>query len=451
MINKKHLLLLALLVFIAYVNSLPNGFVSDDREIVNDAAGWNFSNLFLVRVNFFRLYLYLILYKLAGLTPIVFRLTNIFFHVGVTWMVYTLVKMLSKQRVALIAAALFAVHPILVESVAWISGGAYPQYTFFSLLSLITYIISPRSTRFFFVSLLSFLLALISSEKAIVTVAIIFLYELPLGNIRLHWRQLVPYVMISVLFVVWYVTKIGFRTEAVQSAFYQSPGGFSNPFVQIPTALTTYLSLIFWPDVLTLYHVDPKMQPVTFFIFVLLLVYFWKRNKLLFFFLSLFPLSLLPTLTPFRIGWPVAERYVYMGTIGLTTIAAYLLNKKRKLFFLFFIILILLTGRTITRNLDWKNEETLFVAANKVNPNLPNVHLFLGVTYGQQGKYEESIAHLTKLVTLMPNYAEGYFNLGLSYQRSGQYPQAIKNYQKALLLNPNLQQASRNLEKLLVY
>lgn len=454
MTRRNAFLFLFALVFVAYINSLSNAFVSDDLSIAKSVPSWSWTDAFHEPYRLGRALLYFITYQLAGLTPLAFRIPNVLFHLGTTWIVFSLVALLATPAAAWIAAAIVAVHPLLTESVSWISGGVYVQYSFFVLLALYLYIRS-----YSLLSYVVFTLSLLSSEKAIPLVLLFPLYEFCYGNIRKNIKKIFPFVLIAGLFAIPYIFQIGKRTEAVQSVFYQNPGGMENPLIQIPLALGTYLRLLFWPDQLTIYHTEwPRLSAdlvlpfFLFFVFLGALIWTLRKNRWIFFWLTLFPIALLPTLTPFRISWVVAERYSYPGIIGIIVAAGILLTsfikEKKYLFPIMGIILIILSLRTIARNRDWWSEETLWLAIEKVSPGLPNVHHNLGVMYGNRNDFPNAIRQFQLAAALKPDWVDPYYNLALTYQRAGQFASASATYAYALKLNPNLWQPYRNLAEI---
>jgi tetratricopeptide (TPR) repeat protein len=263
------------------------------------------------------------------------------------------------------------------------------------------------------------------------------------------------------ILVITYVGQIGSRISSVESSQYQNTHGIENPLIQIPIAITTYLKLMVWPDKLTLYQTELNFSAfiytlclVSFLLFLSLAFYSWKRNKSVFFWLSFFVISLLPTLTPFKISWVVAERYVYFGSIGIFVLFAmgfdWLIQKfdvKYKTIFysLFAVIILALSVRTIYRNMDWKNEDTLWIATAKTSPSGQNAHNNLGDVYARNKNYPKAVEEFTKATQINPNYADAYHNLANTYQTIGQTDKAIENYQKALSINPNIWQSWQNL------
>jgi len=460
--NRLALIFLALLILIAYANSFGNGFVSDDVGgfLKNPNVG-NFSNVFSGPVHFsVSAFFQFIAYHLGGLHPFTFRSINILSHLGVVILIYTLLALSTKKQIALIAAVLFAVHPVLTESVSWISGGLYSLYSFFFLLAFLFYLFSENNKRYFYFSIAFYVLALFSSEKALGLFLVFALYELAFGSLKHNWKKILPFFLVSFFLLIVYALKIGYRTTALETQSYQAIGGMYNPLVQIPVAIGSYLKLVFWPAKLTLYQTEMSFSQGQYLILLLLtllfvatLIWSWRKNKTIFFWLAFFVIALLPTLTPLKISWIVAERYVYLGTLGIIVSFAILadkflnLNENAKMVGWFALILIVasLSVRTIIRNRDWRSEDTLWLATAAVAPSGQQIHNNLGDVYARQGNFQKAIEEFTLATQINPNYADAWHNLANTYQQVGQIDLALENYQKALSINPQLWQSYQNM------
>ena len=196
-INRWYFLLLVGLVFVCYINALGNEFVSDDRALVLNMPIWDMNTILSKPYPLIRQFLYLTIYKISGLNPIMFRLPNIIFHVGVVLLIYAILSIMQKPKIGILAAALFAVHPILVESVTWISAGIHAQYSFFFLLSFLFFIQSRNNPGKYVASLVFYILALLSSEKAVVLALSFLFFELAFGNLIKSWKRIIPYFILS--------------------------------------------------------------------------------------------------------------------------------------------------------------------------------------------------------------------------------------------------------------
>ena len=157
-------------------------------------------------------------------------------------------------------------------------------------------------------------------------------------------------------------------------------------------------------------------------------------------------------MTPFGISWIVAERYVYLGTVGIIFFVGYVLmrlieNRKTKYigYIIFVGILIALTARTIVRNIDWQNEDNLWVATGKTSPSDPKTHINLGDMYSRQGNFNQSIAEFKKAIALKPDYADAFHDLANTYIQVNNIPAALDSYQQAIRYNPSLWQSYQNM------
>jgi len=457
--------LLLLLVLITYGNSLNNVFLSDDLpEIVNNP---NIGNLNVALsthpTGFIRPVLYFLLFHLGGLNPTLFRLTNLFFHIGSTFLIYILLNLLyfkeKQSKLPLIVASIFAIHPAISEAVVWISGGMYTQYTFFFLLSFLLYILSAKRKLLFLLAIFSFLLSFMSHPQMPLSLFVIFpLVEFCFGNIKKNWKKSIPFLIVTIGYMLITLNNIPERETVLQTVHYQT-SGVDNPFVLIPVAITSYFELIFLPKTLTLYHSELSFGSLNFAIRVIISILFFagiifgfKKNKSIFFWLSFFVIALSPTLTPFRLNWIVAERYLYLPILGILVVCGLGLAKLfeiKKIKFLSYTVfaglLILLCARTIVRNIDWKNEDNLWIATGKTSPSSPNTHNNLGDVYGRNGNKQAALREFQKAIELKPNYADAYHNLANTYRELNQNDKAIENYQKALQYNPNLWQSYQNI------
>jgi len=461
--NWKILVYLSFLVFIVYFNSLNNNFVSDDVAAIKTSPTISKINYFW-EPPYFNLRLKsltnFIVYKFFGPNPIFFRLLNILFHLGSTWMIFIIIGFFFSLPFAFLTAAIFAVHPILIESVTWISGGPYSGGAFFAFLAFLTYLLFCKNQKgkFYYFSIIFFIMALLFSEKLIVLPIILLFYEICFGQFKKNWRRLIPFFALSLFFGLELLGLLGERMTSLETNYYQEPG-LENPFIQIPIAISSYLSLIFWPKDLTLYHSELTFSQGQYFlrlgIFLLFLgltIFFFKKDRRVFFWLVFFIISLLVTLTPLKISWVVAERYVYFGSLGIFVFIVWLITKMGVLiknqkisWFIFALIILALSTRTIIRNFNWKNQDTLWLSAAKTSPSSHQNHNNLGDLYARHGDYQKAVEEFQKAIELKPNYGDAYHNLGNVYHQMGKDDLSEQSYSKALSFNPNLWQSYQNL------
>lgn len=449
---------LVVLVFIAYFNSLDNAFVADDIPALQqnpELGSW--SAVWKTPLSFIRPLIYFSIHQTSGLSPTAFHFASLLFHFGTVLVLYLILCLWLDDSLALFSASLFAVHPLMTEAVTWISGAIHGQYSFFLMLALLFYLF-PKSRKLYLLSFLSFLLALFSSEKAMVFPIILLVFYLAFEKGSGAWKKLLPYLAIGSAWFFVYLFAIPQRLNALETQYYGTRS-LANPLLQIPIAIGNYLQLIFWPRGLTLYHSEMSFSLgqylgylVIFLSLLGLILWGFKRNKNVFFWSSFFIISLLPTLTPFGISWIVAERYVYLGSIGVFVLLGLLVKQisqkleKPKLFSSLLLLLIpVLTLATINRNQDWQNQDSLWLAAAKTSPSSPQNHNNLGDYYGRQGDFEKAVQEFQKAIELNPGYADAFHNLANTYGQMGKMDLAIENYQKAIEFNPGLWQSYQNI------
>lgn len=458
------LLFLTFLVLAVYTNSLNNQFVSDDIGLIRDnknVANLSY-NFFNHPRSFLRWLFYFFCYKIGGLSPIPYRLLDITTHIGSVIFIYLIVNLLSGRSLALLTASIFAVHPIQTESVTWISGGIHSQYSMFLLASFFFFLLAKFrnwSKKLYLFSIISFLLAILSTEKAMSFPLIIFFFELAFGNIRKNWRRTIPYFTLSFFWLIVLLSgALNWRISTLKNDYYQQ-GGLENPLIQIPIAVSSYIRLIFWPDKLTLYHSELSFTQGQYWLMILLtlaflslIIWAYRKNRQIFFWSSFFIITLLPTMTPLRIGWIVAERYVYLGSLGIIFLIALIIKKiektvkiKKISLVILGIILIALSVKTIMRNRDWQNQDNLWLAAEKTSPSSHQNHNNLGDLYARRKEYDKSVEEFKKAIELKPDYADAYHNLANVYHQMGRDNLAQESYKRAIEFNPRLWQSYQNL------
>jgi hypothetical protein len=451
------LLFLTIIVVVVYFNAMNYTFVSDDVDgILRNKQLGNLDYVFKYKLGvLFTLRLHLI-QQFFGNNPFWFRFPSVITHILTAYVIYFIFSLFKNKKLALFGASIFAVHPIFIEAVTWISGGVYSNYTLLTLSSFVCYLFVQRNKWFYLPSLIFFLLGIFTSVNAVLLIPILWLYEFSFSNDKKTYLKTLPYVFILGMFGAVLVLPAFFeRSQALQTVFYQEKG-WDNPFIVSSIALTYYIRLILWPDALTLYHSLFDMTPLYHFIRAVslltyfgLIYFFYKKNRTIFFWLVFYIFSLLLVITPFRISWMVAERYVYMGSIGIIFGIAYLFDWltederfKNIAYLLFVAIFIALSVRTIIRNNDWKDPDTLYLSMENISYNDPKTHNNLGDVYGRRGEFEKSAYEFKKAIELKPNYGDAYFNLGNTYLQWGKdkWASAEANYKMALSFNPNIWQ-----------
>ncbi|MBU1126912.1 tetratricopeptide repeat protein [Patescibacteria group bacterium] len=348
------------------------------------------------------------------------------------------------------ASAIFAVHPIHTEAISWISGRAYPLGALFLLLSSLFYLKESRreesKLKFHFASLFFYFLGNLAEGKAVFFVLIISLYELAFGDLKKNWRKVLGFIVLTILIFGWRFGPLQTRIVG-ENPEYAGGVEIISPLLQVPTAISSYLELFVWPMPLTLYHENIEManlqyglRVAVFLLFLGALFYSYKKEKLLFFALGFFIFPLTPTLLPIKIAWIVAERYVYLSSIGLCLAFSWglikLFGKNEKLLLAVFLFIILgFSARTIVRNMDWRTRESLWRSTVKVQPRSSKAWNNMGDIYTGRQEYESALVAFQNAIDIRPLYVDAYHNKGVTYMKMGRYDEAIAKFEEAMAIH----------------
>lgn len=451
-------------IVVVYSFSWGNEFISDDIAgiALNPSLGNFWMQAATTNINNI---VYSAIYSVFGPIPFWFHINNTIAHLATTFLVYACVQLIGRNRqITRLATILFALHPIETEGVTWISGYPYTIYTFFSLAALLIFVLVDKhlvNRKWIFATPFLFLLALRSSEKAIVVPGIFVAYLIFFSSWSLKkWHLLIPTALVGIVYVTFLFFNLFKRIEYVNPSYMGAEPVVYNPLDQIPTAIGTYVQLMLLPYNLTLYHEFLFYSPVVYGISVFLtllvigsIIWFWKRLPLVSFGLSLFLISLSPTLLPVNIAWIVAERYVHLGSVGFFIAVSalfYAFVKKIRLpeetiVMTISVLVLVLGGLTIKRNLEWRSQDTLWPVTVKVSPYSAYAHNNMGDYYGRHGDIQNSILSFEKARKLRPRYPEATHNLGNVYEAIGEATKAAELYQEALTYNPMQYQSYQKL------
>lgn len=454
---------LLFLLFLLYGFSLNHAFVSDDiYGIVNNPQisswPWVWQNPLTILYKL----MYFLIANVFGIIPWPFRLMNLAAH-GLTAIgVMVLAGKLINKTTGIIAAVLVIAHPLMIESVTWISGNGYSWYAALLVWSLVFYIRAGRSIKRWLISLGLFLAALEFSEKAAVLPGILLVYRLVIDRKRGRWWDLIPYALLSGVWLWLNLLGIGARLNYLQTEYNSSAVDKPSFLVQVPVALTNYLGLIIWPDKLTLYHSEIDVTRSRFWLMSgITIVYFLLTGWCLLkgsragFFLAWLAIGLSPTLLPLGVAWIVAERYAYFASLGIYILAAGGLahwaqkpKQSEAAWAMITLLVLCLSIRTLVRNYDWVDQDHLWLAAERTSPSSPQNHNNLGDLYGRRGDFKLAEWHFKRAIELNPNYADAMHNLANTYVQQGRLEEAIKFYEAALKNKPSLWQSQQQLDRI---
>src|SRR5579864_2004361 len=397
---------LFLLSFLAYANTLFGSFVYDDGyQIVENPYAHSFRYLpkiFSTTVwsfqgaqgptNYFRPMMtfgYLLLYQIAGAVPFSFHLANIVLHALVVLLVFFILRRLSGERIALVAAGLFALHPIHTESVAWIAAVTDLELAFFYLLAFLLFLRleepdSGLGTKMAMCASLA--LALLSKEQAITLPVLATLFEhfyrkdRETTSIRQKYSRYAPLWATVVL----YLAVRGYLLGGVASIAARPGVSWYEIGLSAITLTGSYLWKLLWPAHLSAFYVFHKSSHLSdrgvllgllgIFLCAGLFVLLCRHVRIMSFALVLLFLPLGPVLNARWMSAAVfAERYLYVPSIGFCWLLAWaavsLWRAQRPMFLrplargvpaLLVAVALPYGIQTVERNRDWRSEEVLF-------------------------------------------------------------------------------------------
>ncbi len=407
-------------------------------------------------------------------TPWPYHLANIIVHIINTWLVYAILRRFFKREAGFLGAALFAVHPIHVEAVTWISGRGY---LIIALFTFLCYLLYRKATypeegattfnwRYYVLCLLLFCYFIVEQFNFFALVLPLFVFsDLTFGKWRRNWKWWIPLFVIVAFRLVAARATVVMRVEAVAKEMgvgskVWDPQSWSNPLYNMAYSLFSHLQLLVWPQNLTIYHEPPiitrtllNVELAAMALLVIALPFIFKRARPVFFALGVYAIFFIPTYSPILISWLVAERYAYVPSIALSIcmcfaherIVARNPARRRMLLTGWVIVCCALSVRTVIRNEDWKTPQRFWLSTALVSPDSPRSHNNLGDAYAQEENFAMAITAFKNAITIKPDYADAYHNLANIYQHIGNVKEAIPNYEKAIALNPSLYESYANL------
>ena len=476
--------LVAVTIF-AYRPAWHGGFLWDDDDyIINNqlltaADGWqriwfsldSLSQYFPLTYSTFR-----IEHALWGLNTTGYHWVNLLLHVGNALLVWAV---LARLRIpgSWLAAAIFALHPVQVESVAWITERKNVLMGFFFLLTLLAWIafVDERLRRqwiFYCLALIFYVLALSAKATACTLPAALFLIlwlqKKPITMRRL--MQIVPFVVLGIgmgLLAVWW--------ERYHQGTNRAVFAFLSPIERIlvaSRAVWFYLSKIFWPSNLTFIYPRWNISPADLLDYIWLLagiaagvaICFLRRYvgrsvevAAAFFVATLSPVLGFIMLFTFRYTF-VADHYQYLACIGPIALASAGIVSLSDKFTEYRAVIIsaALLVVAILGTLTWRQAatyadiETLWRTTLAKNPECWMAHTNLGLVLFEKGKIDDAIAHYRSALEMQPDWWDAEYNLGTALSAKGQVDEAILHCEKAVTMRPTDPDAQVSLANLLL-
>ncbi|MCK5012700.1 MAG: tetratricopeptide repeat protein [Candidatus Omnitrophica bacterium] len=392
-------------------------------------------------------------YKIFKYDSLVYHLNNLILHLIVTGLVFRLSRRLGLSLLATsIATLLFSIHPMRVESVAWVTERKDVLYTAFFLGAVHSYLtfIDSKKKRHLFYSYLLGVLSMLAKPMALSLPFILlvthwykvrqfrinmivdklahFIYIIPITLITwLKIEQKLPINLVStILLKMWtclfYIRKFIFPAELIPIYNVPEPISFANgEFIMSAAAFMLYLGIV-----VRYFRVRLFMFANLFYI---VSIFFLLRNNC-------------------EVGWHmhiVADRYMYVPSIGFCIFSGYLIEalyfQVRQRVGKILLVAGVLSGifflafATSKQIIIWENDHVLWAYAEKKNPENHFVKHVKGVLRFEEGRYDKAIEYFTESINLNPVWIRSYYYRGLSYEKMGLRAKAIDGFTQAIERN----------------
>jgi len=468
------IILILILTILIYFKVINNDFVFwDDDTYIHDnpyILSLDLNNLkkiftepYFCNYHPFTTLTYAIEYYFFKLNPHPYHFLNFILHLINTLLVFLLIKGITKRNeVSLITALLFAIHPMHVESVAWISERKDVLYAMFFLSSLIFYVKyqnKRENIRYLIIALILFVCSLMSKSAAVTLPLVMLLvsYYINKKIIIKDWLYAIPFFALSLVFgiIALKTQKDAIGIEKIKEMYvlYQR-------LIIVCFAIYFYIVRFIAPYGFSALHPYPEMVNSSlplqyyiapfFLILLIILILISKkelRRTLLFGFLF-FIITIFLVIQLIPLGYAVvSERYTYIPYIGLSFILAHIfmliLTKNNKVVLLILAIpyLIFLSFSTIKQNAIWKDSEALWTKVIDVYHDSYYAFTARGNTKAKLKDYKDAIEDYNKAISLDPKYAEVYSDRGRAYNNLKNFDAALLDYSKAIELSPKFSEA----------
>jgi tetratricopeptide (TPR) repeat protein len=430
-------------------------------------------------------------YHLWGLEPLGYHLDNVLLHIVAALLVWRVLSILEIPG-AWLAAAIFALHPLQVESVAWITERKNVLSAVFDLLALLCYLRflnSPKNHRAYFAALIFFLAALLSkSVVATLPAAILVILWFKRGTLR--WRDVLPLIPFFVLGIA-----LGLFTAYLEKTHVGATGehvpelnfSIADRVLIAGRVIWFYTAKLVWPWPLAFiyprWNIDPHIWWQWLFPFaaIVVLVFLALSRKrpaaaaaTFIFCGTLFPVLGFLNVYPMRFSF-VADHFQYHASIALIALAAAIAWRYAGIYASVLLIpLIILTAmrtpayhdaETLWRDTLEKNPDSWMVQTNlahvlrsrgeesgdgqylaeaeqhywralELAPTIHDTQTNVGSILGRRGDYENALIHFQAALQVDPDFAPAYYGIGQVYQAQGKLDLAIEYFNKALAIAP---------------
>lgn len=476
----KAALILFVIGFVVYGNTLHNPFLWDDYNLIVDNTfikDWHFFPHYFTQNLFaganqndgywrpLQLLSYAIDYHIVGLDPFLYHFENILWHIVAAFLVYLVfLKLFFNRTAAFISALLFLVHPLQIEAVTYVAGRSDSMPAVFFLLSFFFFLKYANETmrkRELFLSLSFFTLSFFVHERTIIfpliiTVYLFTLYRGPfLKSTKEKILSLVPYFFLSLIYFFFRLTVLKFTDDLPHignQSFLEAVVHNTQMFFKL---IAVFFGLFIYPSALSLTR--EIAQPTSFFdpvvligfalttlSFIIIFISLKRKKEAAFGILWFWILFSLSAYTYFKIGFAL-EHWFYLPILGLSLPLSLFITRKiteseQKTLrivssSLVIAVLLALSLRTIIRNEDWGNPISFYKKGLSAGAHPTKSLTNLGVEYLRIGQTEDATEAFKKATQYEDAEFTPWVNLGLIYQELGKNDLAERNFLMALEKN----------------
>jgi tetratricopeptide (TPR) repeat protein len=414
-------------------------------------------------------------YHLYGLDPGMHHRTNLILHLINTLLLFLLLRKLTGALwKSAFVAALFALHPINVDTVAWIAQRKNLLSTVFWMLTILAYVNYSKQPNLFKYLLTAavFCLGLMTKPMLVSLPFVLLLIDYwPLGRFDFKGiprffhlvLEKIPFFILSALSVI--MSSLSVKTFGTMASGESIPMTlrFGNALV----AYIKYIGNMLWPHNLAIFYPYPQVVPlwqaigagagiagITIGVFLVIRAKPYLGVGWMWYLGTLFPV-----LGLVQVGlWPaMADRFAYIPFIGLFIMIAWGIPvvvpnwpyRNKVLAIISVFLLANLMASTWVQTKYWKESLTLYQHAVDVTENNDVMHYNLGVTYAERGRFAQAIRHYLKALQITPNFSQAHNNLGTVCLKLGRTNDAFRHYREALKVDPDFAEAHCNLGKIL--
>jgi len=466
--------LIIFITCIALFPSLKNGFVQtwdDGAYVVKNQAIQTF-NQGAVKAIFttpvagsyvpIPLLTYALEFKIFGLNPFVFHLSNLLLHLLCTFLVFILLRKLKLAPVyAAIGSLIFGIHPMHVESVAWITERKDLLFCLFYLISMIVYVhyvtVQKKTFLYLFLCLFFFVLSLFSKITAVTLPISLLLvdYYLERPFKKNVYLEKIPFFILSLAFgiaeIIIFQRQGLLKTSGILGITDKVFLGFYALSAYIIKFFTPFHLSAIYPYLNASGNISPFFyytSPILILFLGFLTYYFRKKNRailfgILFFFINII-LMLQAQIMTIGVGY-LADRFSYLPYLGICFLVGWASeqlasrNKEMKNFLLGALLFIILIYSAISFNRTkiWENDFTLWNDATEKFPNSERAYALRGIAFTNIGQWNNAINDFNKALEIYPNYGWVYTNCGIAYQNIGEWNKSVEDFSKAIIIDSN--------------